>query len=256
MGVCVPEEYGGAGADFLSLHPRARGALARRRRRGRHGRRAHERRARCRSSRSEPTSSARASCRRSRAARSSARSRSPSPSPAPTRARFARAQSPTATAGASPARSSGSRTARYAGDVPALRAHRPRDGRRARRLRVRARRRARPHHARGGEARAQLVGARTTSSSRARSSAATGSLHEEGKRLPRRDGDARRRPHRHRRAGARHRAGGLRRRARVREGAPHVRQARSPSTRRSSGSSRTWRPRSTPRACSSTAPRG
>src|SRR5581483_5280132 len=66
---------------------------------------------RCRCSRSEPTSSGRGSCRRSRAASTWARSRSPSPRPAPTRARCARAPSPTATAGASPARSSGSRTA-------------------------------------------------------------------------------------------------------------------------------------------------
>ena len=44
------------------LHPRARGAVARRRGRRRHGRRAHERRRRCRSSRSAPTSSSGGSC--------------------------------------------------------------------------------------------------------------------------------------------------------------------------------------------------
>ena len=75
-------------------------------------------------------------------------------------------------------------------------------------------------------------------------------------RLRGRDVDARRRPNRDRRAGARDRAGRLRRRARVREGAAHIREARSPSTRRSSGSSRTCRPRSTPPGCSSIAPPG
>ena len=43
MGVCVPEEHGGAGRGLPRLRARAGGALARRRRRRRHGRRAHER---------------------------------------------------------------------------------------------------------------------------------------------------------------------------------------------------------------------
>ena len=80
-------------------------------------------------------------------------------------------------------------------------------------------------------------------------------LHDENKGFRGRDADARRRPDRDRRAGGRDRAGGLRRRARVREAAPDLRQAHRPSTRRSSSSSPTWRPRSTPPACSSTAPR-
>ena len=48
----------------------------------------------------------------------------------------------------------------------------------------------------------------------------------------------------------RHRAGRVRRGARVREAAPRLRPARSRSSRRSSTSSPTWRPRSTPRGCS------
>ena len=110
MGACMPEEYGGAGTDFLSyilvLEELSRAdagvgvtvavhtsavtlpLLA-------FG--TDEQRA--------------ASCRRSRAASSSVRSRSPSRRPAPTQARFARARSRTGTAGRSRARSSGSRTA-------------------------------------------------------------------------------------------------------------------------------------------------
>ena len=67
MGVCVPEEYGGAGADFLSyvlvLEELSRAdagvgvTVA-----------VHTSAQRCRSSRSAPTSSALASSRRSRAA--------------------------------------------------------------------------------------------------------------------------------------------------------------------------------------------
>ena len=43
MGVCIPEEYGGAGRGLPLVHPRARGAVARRRGRGGDGRGAHER---------------------------------------------------------------------------------------------------------------------------------------------------------------------------------------------------------------------
>ena len=66
------------------------------------------------------------------------------------------------------------------------------------------------------------------------------------------DVDARRRPDRHRGTGAGHRAGRVRGRADVRLRAPAVRQADRASSRPSSGSSRTWRRRSTPRACSPT----
>ena len=77
-----------------------------------------------------------------------------------------------------------------------------------------------------------------------------------GQGLHGRDGDARRRPDRDRRAGARHRAGRVRRRARLRARAAAVRQGDRRASRRSSGSSPTCRPRSTRRGCSSTGPRG
>ncbi len=74
MGACVPEEYGGAGADFLAyilvLEELSRGdagvgvTVA-----------VHTSAVRCRCSGSAPTSSAPASCRRSRAASTSAPSR-------------------------------------------------------------------------------------------------------------------------------------------------------------------------------------
>ena len=74
MGVCIPDEYGGAGADFLSyilvLEELSRAdagvgvTVA-----------VHTAPSPCRSWRSVATSSARGSCRRSRAVRPSARSR-------------------------------------------------------------------------------------------------------------------------------------------------------------------------------------
>ena len=255
MGVCVPGGVRRRRRGLPLLHPRARGALARRRRRRRHGRGPHERlhaadpRLRHRRAAVALRAAARArrGHRRLRADRAGGRlRRRRAPHDAPSR---------TATAGRSPARSSGSRTARTPStfllfartepDTPGaqgvsafiLDADHIRVTRDEEKLGLnssvtndivgRGRRgRARPAPARGGQG------------------------------LHRRDGDARRRADRDRRPGARDRAGGVRRRARVREGAPHVRQARSASTRRSSGSSRTCRRRSTPRACSSTAPRG
>ena len=113
----------------------------------------------------------------------------------------------------------------------------------------------RARDARGGEARPQLVLDRRPRdrgrAGRARPAAARG-----GPRLRDRDVDARRRPDRDRRAGARDRAGRLRRRARRTRRSAGRSARRSPSTRRSSSSSRTCRPRSTRRACSSTAPPG
>ena len=113
----------------------------------------------------------------------------------------------------------------FRGDVPPLRAHRPGHSGRQGRLRVHPRRRPRPRHA-----------ARRRSSASTRRSpnsiAVEGAqverdrlLHEEGKGFTRRDGDARRRPDRDRRAGARDRAGRVRRRARLRARAEAVRQA-------------------------------
>ena len=81
-------------------------------------------------------------------------------------------------------------------------------------------------------------------------------LGKAGEGLQDRAGDPRRRPHRHRRPGARHRPGRLRRGHGLRQGARAVRQADLELSRRSSGSSPTWPPRSTPRGCSSTAPPG
>ena len=136
-----------------------------------------------------------------------------------------------------------------------LRAHRSGHRRRARRLLLRPRRRPRAGHARGGEARPELVddlGPRARGRPRrARPPAPRG-----GARIPRRDGHARRRPHRDRRAGARDRPGRLRRRARRTRRSDSSSAGGSATSRRSSGSSRTWPPRSTRRACSSTAPHG
>ena len=111
-----------------------------------------------------------------------------------------------------------------------------------------------PRHRQRGEARAQLLDHELDRGGHARRRRPAAARGGEG--LPRRDGDARRRPDRDRRAGGRDRAGGVRRRARVREGAARVRAADRRSSRRSSTSSPTCRRRSTPRGSSSTAPRG
>ena len=81
MGVCVPEEHGGAGADFLSYVLVHRGDLARRRRRWAPRWRSTRAPGRCRSSPTARPSRSSASCRRSRAARSWRPSRSPRRAP-------------------------------------------------------------------------------------------------------------------------------------------------------------------------------
>ncbi len=109
-------------------------------------------------------------------------------------------------------------------------------------------------HARGGEARAELVVHR---GSRDRRGGAGGPAARRGeRRLSDRDGDARRRPDRDRRAGRRHRPGRVRRRARATRSSGARSDSRSRASRRSSTSSRTCRPRSTLRGCWSIAPRG
>ncbi len=99
MGVCVPEELGGAGADFISyilvLEELSRADAGRRR----HGRGAHERRDAPDPRLRHATSSGSGSCPTSRPAACSARSRSPSPTPDRTRARCAHRPWPTVTAG-------------------------------------------------------------------------------------------------------------------------------------------------------------
>ena len=215
MGVCVPEEYGGAGADFVSyilvLEELSRAdagvgvTVA-----------VHTSAVTLPILRSAPTSSGRGSCRRSRAARGSA-----------LRADRAGGRLGCGVA----AHAGGARRRRLAHRrleavdherrVTAARScssrARTRARGRARGLGLRPRRRARAGHARRGEARAQLVGDerhRRRCARRRRSVARRG-----GQRLPDRDGDARRRPDRDRRAGGRDRAGCVRRRARLRAGA-------------------------------------
>ena len=237
------------------VHPRARGALARRRRRRRDRRGAHERvhaadpRVRHRRA-AEPlraAARARREDRRVRAHRGRGRARTP--------ARCGRRRCRTDDGWRITGTKQWISNGEHAGTFLLLRPHRSGDGGRARRLRVRPRPRARRGDARRGEARAQLVARPNDCASRTprrrRPPAARGAQGLHG-----RDGDARRRPDRDRRAGARDRAGRVRRRARVREGAARLRQADRRATRRSSGSSRTCRPRSTPPGCSSTGPRG
>ena len=109
-------------------------------------------------------------------------------------------------------------------------------------------------HAHGGEARAQLVGdERHRHRYGRRADRLVGELQP---RLPDRDGDARRRPHRDRGAGGRDRAGRVRRRAAATPRSARRSASRSPSSRRSSTSSRTCRWRSTRRGCSPTGPPG
>ena len=137
---------------------------------------------------------------------------------------------------------------RVRGDIPPVCAHRPGHARCARRFRLHPRRRPRPRHRPRGEAGPQLLGHeldRGRGCARRRRPDAA----RRGQGLHRCDGDARRRPDRHRRAGARHRAGApTTRLARTRWSAGSSASG-SPTSRRSSGSSRTWRPRSTPRGC-------
>ncbi len=211
MGVCVPEEYGGAGADFLSyvlvLEELSRAdagvgvTVA-----------VHT------SATTLPDPHVR-DRRAALALRAAARARRAPRRVRPHRAglRFRRRLAPDVRRAARRRLEDHGREAvdheRLAGgDVRALRADRSDDGRGARRLLLRPRRRARSHHARGGEARPQLVddlrSRRRGCRGRPRPPPPRG-----GPRLPDRNGDAGRRPHRHRRTSRRDRAGGLRRRA-------------------------------------------
>ena len=246
MGVCVPEEYGGAGADFLSyvlvleelsradagvgvtvaVHTSAATLplLA--------------------FGTDEQQRALRPAARARRAARRA--SPSPSPRPAPTRARCAPRRAATATDGVLNGAKQWITNGALAGTFIVF--ARTDRRRRTRRLRFVVDADTCGSRQRG-EARPQLVD--------------TTDLVFEGVRVGRRpapprggrglqgrDGDARRRPHRHRGAGARHRAGGVRGGARLREASASVRPADRRASRRSSSSSRTWRPRSTRRACS------
>ena len=254
MGVCVPEEYGGAGADFVSyilvLEELSRADAGV----GRDRRRAHERgdaadpRVRHRRAARAVRAAARArrADRRVRADRAGGRARTP--------ARCARRRRPRRRLAdhrreavhhdrrATPARFSSSR-------APTRR----REG--ARRLGLRARRRPRPRHARGGEARAQLVDRPPTSWS---------TRHVDARPAPARGGqgipvamstlDGGR-------IGIAAQAVGIAQAAfdaarELRARARAVRQRDRASSRRSSASSPTCRRRSTRRACSSTGPRG
>ena len=240
------------------VHPRARGAVARRRGRRRHRRRAHERGHAPDRRVRHATSSGSGSSRRSRAGEHARRLRAHRARVGlRRRRRSGRAATPDGDGWTAHRLEAVDHERQPRRHVPRLRAHgsrrptgprgvsaflldaRARRGRRARRrssgcnssstadLRVRRRvRRSRPAPPRGGP------------------------------RLHGRDGDARRRADRDRRAGGRDRAGRLRRRARVRARARASSARGSPTSRRSSASSPTWRPRSTPRACSRTAPPG
>ena len=139
--------------------------------------------------------------------------------------------------------------------VPRLRAHRPDDGRLPRGQCLPARRRRRRGDAGGGEARPQLV-VDGGHSLRGRVRGPGSAAPRGESRLHGRDGDARRRADRHRRAGRRDRAGRLRRGARATRSSAASSAAGSPTSRRSSSSSPTWRPRSRPPAGSPTARRG
>ena len=223
MGVCVPAELGGAGADFLSYILVLEELSRARCRRRRHRRRPHERlhaadpRLRHRGAARALRAAAgeRAGDRRLRAHRAGGRLRRGLDPDAGGRRRGRLDDH---------RREAVDHERQLRGHVPHLRPQRARDRGRARRLRVPARRRARARDARGGEARPQLVLDRRSRdrgrAGRPRPAAARG-----GPRLRDRDVDARRRPDRHRRPGARDRAGRVRRRPRLREGAAHLRQA-------------------------------
>ena len=145
-------------------------------------------------------------------------------------------------------------TARQAGTFLLFARTDPSSSAAERRLGVRPRRRPRHGHARRGEARAELVDDerhRGRRRRRRRPAAARG-----GQGLRGRDGDARRRPDRDRRAGGGDRPGGVRGGARLRARAEAVRQADRATSRRSSTSSRTCRWRSTRPGCSCCGPRG
>ena len=222
MGVCVPEEYGGAGADFLSyvlvLEELSRAdagvgvTVA-----------VHT------SATTLPILAFGTDEQRERfvpplaRASGSARSRSPSPAPAPTRAPCERLPFRTATGGCSTVPSSGSRT-----DHAPARSCSSRAPTRRRRARAACRAssstpttcasRARRRSSASTRRRPRTSSSRTPG--RPRSPPARG-----GPRIPCRDGDARRRPDRDRGAGGRHRPGGVRRRAQLRAGARAVRSS-------------------------------
>ena len=134
---------------------------------------------------------------------------------------------------------------------PQLPGLRPRSGARVglRRAPRRARLRG---HARGGEARPELLLDRRPQL-RGHAGRAAG---REGRRHAHRARDARRRAHRHRRPGGGHRPGRARRGRGLRAGAPRLRRARSAASAPSSRSSPTCRPRSRRPARWCGAPRG
>ena len=209
---------------------------------------------RCPCSPSARTSRRAASSRRSHGASSWARSRSPRRRPARTRARSELRPSRTARGGRS-RREAVDHEREPCGHLRPLRPHRPGHRRPRRRLGLHPRRRARARHARGGEARPQLVfdrgPRRRRRPGRPRPAAPRGEARLHG-----RDGDARRWPDRHRRAGC---SGSLRpptTRARAYALERHQFGHRIADFRASSGSWPTWPPRSTPHGCSCTTPRG
>ena len=157
MGVCVPEELGGAGADFVVVRARARGALPRRRGRRGDRRGAHERRDAADRRVRHRRAAGRASSRRSRAARRSARSRSPSRAPARTRARCGRRRSPDGDGWRITGTKQWCTNGSHASTFLLFARTDSGDRRRPRRLRLPPRRRARRGDPRGGEARAPLV---------------------------------------------------------------------------------------------------
>ncbi len=249
MGVCVPEELRRRGRGLPLVHPRARGALARRRGRRGDGGRAHLGLHAADPRRSAPTRSASAFVPPLARGERIGCFALTEPAPARTRARCIDARrARRRAAGGFAARSSGSRTASFGGTFLLFARTDPGDAVRARRLGVHRRHRPRRGHADGGEARAQLVAHERPRDRRGRRRRPA--ARRRRPRLPDRDGDARRRPDRHRRAGGRDRPGRVRRRARATRRSGRRSATRSPSSRRSSTSSRTCRWRSTRRGCS------
>ena len=248
LGVTIPEAWGGAGRDYVS-YALAIEAIAQRERDGRRlavGHQFARRRAPCACGRARNSETS--GCAALRAATRSARSRCRSPTPAPTPRISRPRRSRSAAATASPDARSGSRTPRRRRSRSSSRATRP--------------------GARGEGITAFLVPMDTpgiTRTARADSLGVRGLgcmdldldievgddqvLGDGRSGIPAGDVGAAGRPRRHRRAGARHRRGGARRGDRVREDSASSSASRSPTTRRSSGCSPTWRPSSKRRGC-------